>query len=301
MMPPTLVHPQSVSAREVALRLGVRAHDLGRMTAPELAAAVAAGGFHQVQLALNKAITGLNLAAGDLTPELAREIGQAFRDQRVEITVLGCYINPIHPDRAVRARLLDYFKDHLRLAREFGCGLVGLESGSVQADYSPHPANHETAAFREMLGSLAELVATAQECGVCVAFEAVTSHTVSTPRKMREVLDILQSNHLRVIWDPVNLLSAENVTRQREITDEALQLFGDRIAVIHAKDFVRQDGVLRTVPAGGGELDYRPVLDLVRQRGGQLPVLLEEADATAAASASVWLREQFHMMSEVKP
>lgn len=300
-MPMPLDHPASVPPHEVALRLGVRAHDFGRMPARELAAVVAAGGFHQVQLALNKAINGLNLEAGDLTPELAREIGQAFRDQGVEITVLGCYINPIHPDRAVRARLLEYFKDHLRVARDFGCRLVGLESGSVQADYSPHPANHEPAAFREMLGSLAELVATAQECGVGVAFEAVTSHTVSTPRKMREVLDTLQSNHLRVIWDPVNLLSAENVTRQREITDEALQLFGDRVAVVHAKDFVRQEGVLRPVPAGCGELDYRPVLNFVRQRGGQIPVLLEEADAQAAALASGRLREQFHMMSEVKP
>src|SRR5512137_1157005 len=144
--------------KALRLKLGVRAHDFGCAQADELAARIAARGFFYVQLALNKAIAGLNLQAGDLTTGLAREIGSAFARHGVAIEVLGCYINPIHPDWATRKQQLQYFKDHLRFAGEFGCGIVALESGSVNEDYSPHPANHGEQAFQEMLVSIGELV-----------------------------------------------------------------------------------------------------------------------------------------------
>lgn len=147
-------------------RIGVRAHDFGRLSADELASRIAARGLTCVQLALNKAIVGLDLKAGDMNPGLAFHVGQAFRRHGVQIAVLGCYINPIHPDPAKRKELLAFFKDHLRYARDFGCGLVGLETGSVNADYSPHPDNQSEAAFQQMLAGIAELVQEAERFGV---------------------------------------------------------------------------------------------------------------------------------------
>jgi L-ribulose-5-phosphate 3-epimerase len=291
----TLTEPanQRKPGEPVALRLGVRAHDFGRMPAEALAGRIAAGGFSCVQLALNKAIEGLALGAGDLTPELARQIGGAFARHGVGIEVLGCYINPLHPDLPTRAKLLRYFKDHLRCARDFGCGLVALESGSVNADYSPHPGNHGEEAFATMLASLAELVAEAEKFGVRVGLEAVTSHTVSTPRKMRRVLDSLRSDALRVVLDPVNLLSPENVAGQARVLGEALELFGDRVAVVHAKDFVVEAGGLRTVPAGQGRLDYVPVLRFVRQCRPGIGVLLEETGEAEAGRCAKFLTQKY--------
>jgi len=282
------------SRREnVALRLGVRAHDFGRMTANDLAARIAAQGFSCVQLALNKAIAGLDLRAGDLNLEIARTICGGFARHGVAIEVLGCYINPIHPDLAVRKTLLQCFKDHLRFAPDFGCGMVALESGSVNADYSPHPANHSDAAFAEMLASLAELVSEAEKFGVTVGFEAVTSHTVSNAQKLRRVLDTIRSNHLKVIFDAANLLSVENFQRQARIIPEALDLLGDNIAVVHAKDFVYENGARRAVPAGRGQLDFAPVLKFIRSQSSGVSVLLEEADETAAPQCVEFLQRQF--------
>jgi len=275
-----------------ALRLGVRAHDFGRATADELAARIAASGFPCVQLALNKAIAGLNLQAGELTADLARNIGGAFARQGVAIEVLGCYVNPIYPDLKIRRTLLDYFKDHLRFAREFGCGLVALESGSVNAEYLPHPVNHGDEAFGAMLNSLSELVAEAERCGVSVGLEAVTAHTVSSAQKMRRVLDIIGSKNLKVVFDPVNLLSRETATEQARVIPEALQLLGDDIAVFHAKDFVLENGALKTVPAGRGQLDYAPVLQFIRSRKPGLGVLLEEAGAEVAGQCAQFLLNQ---------
>ncbi len=275
------------------LNLGVRAHDFGRQPVQTLATSIAAAGFGGVQLALNKAIAGLNLAPGDLTSEFARDIGQAFRWQGVEIAVLGCYINPLHPDLRTRSGLLQFFCDHLRVARDFGCRLVALESGSVNPDYSPHPANHDESAFQTLLTSLEPLVALAEELDVCVGLEAVTSHTVSSTAKMRRVLDTLRSRHLKVVLDPVNLLDTGNVSHQRRLVAEAFDQLGPEVAVLHAKDFIQERGGLKTVPAGSGQLSYAPVLQWIRSVRPGIPILLEEADAFAAPASARYLKLKF--------
>ncbi len=276
-----------------ALRLGIRAHDFGCMSADELAARIAAQEFSCTQLALNKAIAGLNLQAGDLTPELARKIYGTFAQHGVGIEVLGCYINPIHPDLATRKNLLQFFKDHLRFARDFGSGIVALESGSVNADYSPHPANHGEEAFQEMLASIGELVAEAEKFGVTVGFETVHCHTVSSAQKMRRVLNTIGSKNLRVVFDAANLLSPENFREQARIVPEALELLADDIAVIHAKDFIFENGAPKTVPAGRGQLDFAPVLNFVRTRRPDVAVLLEEASEIVAAGCAKDLQQKF--------
>lgn len=285
--------PQRNPGEPAALRLGVRAHDFGRMRADELAARIAANGFTRVQLALNKAIAGLNLAAGDLNAELAREIAGAFGRHGVRIEVLGCYINPIHPDRETRKNLLQYFKDHLRFARAFGCAIVALESGSVNADYSPHPANHGDAAFHELLAVLSGLVAKAEEFGVTVGCEPVHCHVVSTAQKMRRVLDTIRSKQLRVVFDAANLLPAEAAAQQSQLIPRALQLLGDDIVVVHAKDFTIQNGGLKTVPAGCGQLDFEPILRFVRTRKPGVGVLLEEAGEVDAGASAQFLQRRF--------
>jgi sugar phosphate isomerase/epimerase len=276
-----------------ALRLGVRAHDFGQMPADELASRIAAQGFSCVQLALNKAVAGLDLQAGDLHGELAREIGCAFELHGVGIEVLGCYINPIHPDLKTRAALLEFFKDHLRFARDFGCGIVALESGSVNADYSPHPANHGEAAFQTMLASISALVAVAEQFGVIVGLEAVTSHTVSTPQKMRRVLDEIASDYLQVVLDPVNLLSPENFRAQSRVVAEALDLLGSDIAVVHVKDFIFENGAMQTVPAGCGQLDFAPILEYVRSQKPEVSILLEEVGENIAGQCRKFLSTKY--------
>jgi sugar phosphate isomerase/epimerase len=276
-----------------ALRLGVRAHDFGRLPADELAGRIAAQGFSCVQLAPNKAVAGLNLQAGGLNSAVARDIGAAFRRHGVGIEVLGCYINPIHPDREIRAALCEVFKDHLRCARDFGCGLVALESGSVNADYSPHPANQGEEAFQTLLASLRELVDEAGRCGCVVGLEAVHCHTVSDARKMRRVLEAVHSKHLGVVFDPANLLSAEKFPERDRIIQEALDLLGERLVAIHAKDLRLESGQLKTVPTGSGDLDFGPVLNWVRRERPEIAVLLEEVRETDASASARWLMDKF--------
>ena len=273
------------------VRIGIRAHDFGRLPAGELAAKIAAGGFSCAQLAVGKAIAGITLKPGFLNPGLAFEIGEEFRRHGVQIAVLGCYVNPLHPDLATRRSLLTLFKEHLRFARDFGTGLVALETGSVNADYTPHPDNHGEAAFQDSLASIAELAAEAERFGVLVGIEGVASHAVSTPRKMRKMLDAVGSANLQVVFDPVNLLTAENHSEQERVIGDSFDLFGDRIVAIHAKDFVIEHGQLRPVAAGEGHLRHDLVMRFAVEEKPGISILLEDTTELTARPCAEFLRK----------
>ena len=274
------------------MRIGVRAHDFGKLPAEELAGKIAARGLSCVQLALAKAIAGIDLKPGELNPGMAFQIGQAFHRHGLQIAVLGCYINPIHPDPETRRVLLGFFKEHLRFARDFGCGLVALETGSLNADYSFHPDNHGEPAFQMFLASIAALVEEAETFGVLVGIEGVTTHVVSTPARMRKILDTVGSNHLQVVFDPVNLLSTENYQDQDRIMKEAFDLYGDRIAAIHAKDFNIEGRTFKAVRTGQGRLDHELLLGLIRQRKPYISILLEEVGEDTVEECLRFLHEK---------
>lgn len=273
------------------IRIGVRAHDFGRLSAGELAAKIAAQRLDCTQLAPGKAIAGLDLTPGVLNPGLAFNIGEAFHKHGVQIAVLGCYVNPIHPDPTTRTSLLRLFKEHLRYARDFGNGLVALETGSVNADYSPHPENQSEAAFQQSLRSIAELVAEAEKFGVIVGIEAVASHVVSTPQKMRRMLDAVASNNLQVVFDPVNLLSLDNHHEQERVIGESIEQFGDRVAIIHAKDFIVDNGQFKFARTGLGRLRHDLVMKFAVEHKPGISIVLEDTNEQTVQDSRAFLQQ----------
>jgi L-ribulose-5-phosphate 3-epimerase len=271
------------------LTFGVRGHDFGKSSPEELARKIQSNHFTCLQLALTKAISGIDAGPGRLNPGLARHIGAVFAANRIHIAVLGCYVNLTHPDPVERATGLTRFKEHLRFCRDFGCSIVGTETGSLNADYSFHPENHGEAAFQTLLSSLASLVSEAEKFGVMVAIEAVASHVVNTPQRMKRVLDTIASDNLQVIFDPVNLLTAANYLEQDRIIEDSFELFGERIQVLHAKDFHLEAGKLQTAPAGRGHLNYPLLLKRVLAAKPYIYTLLEDTRPEFLATSRDYL------------
>jgi len=216
------------------MRIGVRAR------AEVMAERVAGRGLSCLQLTLPEAIEGLDGAPGRLNPGMASYIGEAFRQRGVQIAVLSCYINLIHPDSRERRRQIELFKEHLRYVRDFGCGIVATETGSLNPDWSFHPGNHSEKSFWRMRRGR--------------ALRRAGRGGGGRPVRGR-MLEAVGSNNLQVVFDPVNLLSADNWQAADRMIEESFQLFGDRIAVLHAKDFLFEG--VRSVPLGRGKLNYR--------------------------------------------
>jgi sugar phosphate isomerase/epimerase len=275
------------------MRLGVRAHDFGKLPVEELAERIASKGFSCVQLAPTKAIAGFDADLGRLSPGFACHVKEAFQRQHLQIAVLGCYINIADPDAGQRQRQLARFKEYLRHARDFGCSVVGTETGSVNPDFSFHPGNRGEVAFQTVLGSVREMVAEAERFGVFVGIEGVERYVISDPPRIRRLIDGIGSNNLQIIFDPVNLLSVENYRRQDAIITESFELFGDRIAILHAKDFVVEGGSLRSVLAGQGRLNYGLLMDLIKARKPSINILMEDTHPETVEDGVRFLRSFF--------
>jgi sugar phosphate isomerase/epimerase len=275
------------------MNLGVRAHDFGKLPIDELAAQIASHGLTCVQLAPPKALAGFDSDAGRLSPGFAVQVREAFRRHGIQIAVLGCYINLGDPDAAGQRPQLERFKEYLRFARDFGCSVVGTETGSVNADFSWHPDNHGEAAFQTVLARVRELVREAEKFGVFVGIEGVERYVISSPRRLRRLLDEVDSPNLQVIFDPVNLLCAKNHRAQDEVTEEALALLGDRIAIVHAKDFRMNGDRFEELPAGGGELHHPRVMRWIKERKPGVNVLLENTQPATIAGTVAFMRASY--------
>ena len=277
----------------MTLTLGARAHDFGKLPVDQLAEKIAAKGLTSVQLALAKAIDGIVSDTGGLSPGLATHVRDAFQRHGVRIAVLGCYVNLVHPDLAERRQLLARFKEHLRFARDFGCSVVATETASLNADWSPHPDNGGEAAFRTAIESISELVAVAEKFGVFVCIEGVAHHVMSTPQRMRRMLDTIPSPNLQVLFDPVNLLSKDNWQEQDRVIRESFDLFGDRIVIVHAKDFKLEAGVPKPEVIGRGRFDFALLASLLQARKSGIDVLLEETTPATIDESIAHVRRMF--------
>lgn len=275
------------------LNLGVRAHDFGKLPIDELAAQITRHGLSCIQLAPTKAIAGFDSDAGRLSPGFARSVGDGFRSHGIQIAVLGCYINLGDRDPGQRRPQLQRFKEYLRFARDFGCSVVGTETGSVNSDFSPHPDNQGEEAFQTVVASVRELVRDAERFGVFVCIEGVERYVISSPRRLKRLIDEIDSPNLQVIFDPVNLLSAANHQSQDALMSEAFGLVGERICIVHAKDFTITDGKFQELPAGQGQLNYRPVMQWIKQHKPGVQVLLENTHPSTIAGTVVFMRNAY--------
>jgi L-ribulose-5-phosphate 3-epimerase len=275
------------------MRLGVRAHDFGKLPIDELAARIAGHGLESIQLVPPKALADFTADAGRLSPGFATNVREAFRRQGIQIAVLGCYINLGDRDETRRRPQLERFKEYVRFARDFGCSVVGTETGSLNLDFSRHPENQGEEAFQIVLAGVRELVREAEKFGVFVCIEAVERYVISSPRRLRRLIDEVASPNLQVIYDPVNLLWSTNHEQANEIFAEAHSLLGDRVCIVHAKDFKVEAGQFQELPSGQGQLDYAPILRWIKERKPGVDVLLENTNPATIAETIAFIRSAY--------
>jgi sugar phosphate isomerase/epimerase len=259
------------------MNLGILAHTFGRMKSHEVARAVKQNGFGFVQLALAKALDDFDYKYGMLSPGLANYVAEQFDSQGVRIGVLGCYIDPIHPDPEIRRDGINRFKEHLKYARAFGTNIVATETGSIETYLEQYPQEYVEKGWSVLRQTVEELAEEAERWGVHIGIEPVASHTVTTPELMKRLMEEIPSSNIGVVLDPVNLLDKGNVGKQEQVLQDAFELWHDRIVLVHVKDFtIGDDGRKSSAMVGQGQLNYPLFFELLKQHKPFIDISLEE-------------------------
>ncbi len=259
------------------MQLGIRLHDVKDGSLEERLAEAKAQGFKCAHVALMKVIKDGATDDCALTPGFAMYVKNQFAKNELDAAVLGCYLNLATPDQEALKKVQKRYMSHIRFASLMGAGVVGTETGAPNVDYHyDKEACHSDEALAIFIKNLRPVVDYAEKMGVIVAIEPVYRHIVWNPKRARVVLDAINSPNLQIIFDPVNMLDISNYQDREAIFDEAMELLGEDIAMVHIKDFQIQDGKIISVAAGTGEMDYSKILKWMKERKPYIHATLED-------------------------
>ncbi len=272
------------------MNIGIRLHDTAPGTLKERLAFARAQGFSCAHVALSKVLDDFAMeeAPEKLTEEYALRVRETFEESGLECAVLGCYLNLADPDPERRAQTQKIYKAHLRFAAKIGARVVGTETYANPESVFADPAPQSEEAFRLLLDSLKPVVRCAEETGAVLAVEPVWSHIISTPERAARMLEELPSDHLQIILDAVNLISPQEAGQAEEMIRKAISLLGERVRILHMKDYViTPEGEMDACACGLGSMNYEQLLSFAGERN--IPMTLENTVPENAEEARLCL------------
>jgi sugar phosphate isomerase/epimerase len=129
-----------------------------------------------------------------------------------------------------------------------------------------HPGNQSPAAWRDMTDAMQRALDIAIAHDVYLGIEPEVANVVSNAEDAARLIAELDSDRIRIIFDPANLYRPPaDPRRDRYVITNALLLLGARVAIAHCKDIAdpaqvashNHKGLYEHVAAGTGILDYR--------------------------------------------
>lgn len=252
------------------MKRAIRGHDVNAKGLKNIAERAKEFGFEYIQLALD--LSKEEFSLGKFSEEYANEIKNDLGDRK--LSILSSYINPSDRNPESLAVSLEKFKDKIHYASILKPLAVGTETG-VYRDADGNSLNHTEEAYQYVLKNIKELVCEAEKYDVNVAVEGVHVFVINSPERLARLVKDINSPNMKVIFDPVNYITADNYKEQDKMITQMFELLSDKIVSIHAKDFVIEDGAVKMVLPGEGMLNYKLIFDLLKKNNMDIPIISE--------------------------
>lgn len=252
---------------------GVFARTFPRATLDETLDCLRDHGIRLVQL--NLASAGLPTLPDRLDDATCGRIAHALRQRDLTLAAVSGTFNMIHPDPSKRSEGLRRLDVLASSCRRLGTRLVTLCTGTRDPDdpWRSHPDNASPSAWADLVEAMEAAVAIAEARDVTLAFEPEVGNVVDSAARARLLLDRIGSPRLKVVLDPANLLRPRDLPRMGEVIDEAFDLLGPDLALVHAKE-IAADGSVGEVTPGRGVLDFTHVFRRYLRDAHEVPVIL---------------------------
>lgn len=271
-------------------KIGARGHDIGFMKADVIATNMKKMGFSTVQLVPHKAIEGFPDHMENLNSNYILSIAKAFNLKGVKIGLIGSYFNLLDKDSKELKKNIERFKTYLDYAKYFGTKLVGTETGSFNLDLFYHIDNHTELAYYKVCEIIKDLAIYAKKNSVNLGIEPVYNHVIYSPDLTKKLIDFVSTDNLKIIFDPVNLIYHGNYKDLNDIITESFQLFGDKITMVHLKDYKVKDGEIKRVPLGRGIFDFEHLFSLLNIFNPNMELIIEELEGDELIESANFIR-----------
>jgi sugar phosphate isomerase/epimerase len=223
------------------MKLGLMSAAFPEMSLERLAEWAAGNGFQMLELACwppskaERRYAGVtHIDVTELTPAKAKDILSLMDRHSLQISSLGYYPNPLHPDPAHRAMASEHLKKVIAAAQMLNVPIVGTFVGRDKAKTIEEN-------FGEFEKVWPPLVALANDHGVKIAIENCPmifsndewpggNNLATTPAVWRRMWEIIPDPNFGLNLDPSHLVW-QMIDYVRVVYD-----FGSRILHVHAKD-----------------------------------------------------------------
>lgn len=276
------------------MQLGIFAQTFRRPRFGDALDAVAAHGLRGIQF--NFTCVGLPSLPERIDSQVISTIrlecaGGAGKRPPVEIVGVSGEFNLIDPDAHTRRERLVRLPVLAKATRELGCEIITLCSGSRDPEdmRRAHAENVSPSAWRDLLRSMEESIAVAEQHGILLAVEPEAGTIVNSARKARQLLDELHSSRVKIVLDPANLLQRGEMERIRETMEEAFQLLGTDIVIAHARELSADAG---SAAPGEGVLDWNYYFDTLAQMDFRGAMVMHGLAENQVAGAARFLRSK---------
>ncbi len=268
------------------MKIGVRAHDYGKQEIEHLAKTLHDCGYECTQLAVTRAIVGIE-SYEDVKSEHLVRIREAFEKYHVEIPVFSCYMDLGNPKEDIRRYAVDTLKKCLVYGKEVGAKVVGTETS-----YSWLDAEQKKIWYPFMLDSLKEVIEEAARVDMRLALETVHVHPLDS---LEAVLDVFgkinDEKYLRIILDASNVLKASYSDQQETFWEEWLEAVGKYIEAVHMKDmYFNEKGQNVYTALGQGVIRYDIIAKWLHANKPDMYLLREEMKPETAEADIAFMK-----------
>ena len=260
-------------------RLGV-ACNLGgdEPTARKALHAAAAAGFRRVQIQFPWAKVG---------DGFLRALPGWLKSDGLSVDVLGAYVNCCQPENILMDCRESDLPRAIDLAGKLGCRCLaawtgGYGNGLMKSD----PRNQTAEAEDSIRGFAGPHGKRLESAGVTLALESYITLACPDAVSLRRVLNRLPKC-VGAVLDPPNLTPVSRFKERDQVLREMVGLLGDRVAVVHLKDFkLAPDKASYQLPGPlGGEMNYPLYAELIVALAGAPPLLAEHLGSEEFAEA----------------
>jgi sugar phosphate isomerase/epimerase len=204
-------------------------------------------------------LDGIQVSPQELPPErLSAADRAAFRRdvERRGLEISAVSGGPNLVDPRVAAESVERFQAFLQLSVDLGPGIVTAEVKAKPPDLD------DDTAWQTCLASVRAIAAHAGQIGAIYAVEAGPHCLVRTVDDLQRLREAVDSEHLRINYDPANLYSAGC-----DVVAGVAQV-GPWIVHTHARDARRhEDGTWTETPLGHGDVDWLAYLKALDRAG----------------------------------
>lgn len=274
--------------------IGIRAHDLPIFDdLDELANKLWNYGLYNIQFSPKFSLERSTDSGKKMGFGLAHHSKEIFDQKTINIAILGCYVNIIHPDKHERNKAIKLFENYLSYAKAMNCPLVASETGSIDNVFKPHEENWTDDVFELTVKAVKKLTNSAEKLGVLVGIEPGVNHPIHDISTTKRLINEVNSPNLKIIFDPTNMI-LNSTDSEIEIVKRGLNEFGDEIYAFHIKDYDFKNGEKIIVPFGGGLAPMDIIAKIIKEFKSHSYVLMEETPQDHFARSVSRFEDLFH-------